>query len=209
MAGTQHFDKILKILAKYYPKAKSALHYSSPLEALISALLAPQCTDAKVNQVTPALFKKYKRATDYAKTPLRSLENDVSSINFYRNKAKSIQNCCRELVKKYGGKVPRELAAMVELPGIGRKTANMILANAYGRPGIIVDTHVLRVAFRLGLTKNTKPDLVEADLAKIVPRRRWISFSYQLVDHGRAICKAKGPLCSQCTLETECPKRGL
>ena len=204
-----NIDKILKGLQKEYPKAKSALHYKTPLQALISALLAPQTTDTKVNEVTPKLFKKYPRAADYAKAPLKTLERDISSVNFFRNKAKSIQKCCQALAEKFGGKVPKDPEDLVKLPGIGRKTANMILANAYGTPGIIVDTHVLRLSKRLGLSKKDKADAVAEDLAALIPKKKWALVSYQLVDHGRAVCKARKPACDTCTLDSFCPKIGV
>jgi len=201
--------KILARLQRLYPRARSALDFRTPLQALIAAILAAQCTDARVNQVTPDLFRKYRKAEDYARVPLTTLQNDIRSINFYRNKARSIQACCRRLLKKFGGKVPKTLEEMVELPGVGRKTANMVLGNSYGIPGIIVDTHVIRVAFRLGLTRENKPEKIEADLMKLVPKPRWTLFSHQLSSHGRAVCKAPTPLCSQCALNPLCPKVGV
>lgn len=205
----KNLSKTLQILQKYYPNAKSVLHYKTPLQALISALLAPQTTDRKVNELTPGLFKKYPTARAYAQASLKALEKDISSVNFFRNKAKSIQKCAQALVQFHGGKVPREHETLVKLPGIGRKTAHMILANAYGIPGMIVDTHVLRVSKRLGLTHKVKPDEVEEDLAKIIPKQKQALFSYQLVDHGRALCMARKPLCDKCPLEIVCPKVGL
>jgi len=201
--------KILDELQRLYPRAKSALHFKSPLEALIAAILAAQCTDERVNQVTATLFKKYRKAEDYVRVPLEKFQREISSINFYRNKARSIQNCCRELLEKHGGKVPKTMEAMVELPGVGRKTANMVLGNSYGIPGIIVDTHVLRVSYRLGFTKEKKPEKVEADLRKLVPQASWTLFSHQVTDHGRAICKAPTPWCSKCSLNPVCPKAGV
>lgn len=172
-------------------------------------MLAAQCTDARVNIVTATLFKKYSRAEDYVRVPLRELEKDISSINFFRNKARSLQSCCRVLVEEHGGKVPKTMEKMTALPGVGRKTANMVLGNGYGIPGIIVDTHVIRVSFRLGLTRETKPEKIEADLQKIVPKARWTLFSHQVTDHGREICRARKPMCSVCKLEKLCPKRGV
>lgn len=200
---------IIARLQRLYPKATSALDFKSPLQALIAAILAAQCTDARVNQVTPELFRKYRKAEDYARVPMTALQNDIRSINFYRNKARSIQACCRTLLEKFGGKVPKTLEEMVELPGVGRKTANMVLGNSYGIPGIIVDTHVIRVAFRLGLTREKKPEKIEMDLMKLVPKSRWTLFSHQLSSHGRALCKAPTPLCSQCALNPLCPKAGV
>ncbi len=202
-------EKILAKLQRLYPKAKSALDFKTPLQALIAAILAAQCTDARVNQVTPGLFRKYRKAEDYARAPLERFQDDIRSINFYRNKARSIQACSRMLLERFGGKVPKTLEEMVELPGVGRKTANMVLGNSYGIPGIIVDTHVIRVAFRLGLTREKKPEKIEADLMRIVPKPRWTLFSHQLSSHGRAVCKAPAPLCSQCSLNPLCPKAGV
>jgi endonuclease III len=204
-----NLSKILKILDKLYPKARSALHYSNPLEMLVAAILAAQCTDERVNKVSPILFKKFRKAQDYAQADPKKLEQEIRSINFYRNKARSIQNCCAMLVRDFGAKVPKDLKSMVQLPGVGRKTANMVLGNCYGVPGIIVDTHVKRVAYRLGLTKNQDPEKIETDLGKIVPKGKWVLFSHQLTEHGRAVCKAPRPLCSQCDLESLCPKAGV
>lgn len=201
--------KILAQLRRLYPKAKSALDFKTPLQALIAAILAAQCTDARVNQVTATLFKKYRKAEDFARAPLAEFQNDIRSVNFYRNKARSIQACCRMLLERFGGKVPKTLEEMVKLPGVGRKTANMVLGSSYGIPGIIVDTHVIRVAFRLGLTREKKPEKIEADLMKLVPKSRWTPFSHQLSSHGRAVCKAPTPLCSQCSLNPLCPKAGV
>lgn len=201
--------KILAALQRLYPKAKSALDFKTPLQALIAAILAAQCTDARVNQVTATLFKKYRKAEDYARAPLAEFQKDISSVNFYRNKALSIQACCRMLLEKFGGKVPKSLEEMVQLPGVGRKTANMVLGNSYGIAGIIVDTHVIRVAFRLGLTREKKPEKIEMDLTNLVPKRRWTLFSHQLSSHGRTVCKAPTPLCSACALAPLCPKRGV
>jgi len=202
-------QKILNQLQRLYPKAKSALNFKTPLEALIAAMLAAQCTDLRVNQVTATLFKKYRKPEDYVRTPLEKFQKDISSINFYRNKAISIQKCCQMLVENYAAKVPKTMEEMLQLPGVGRKTANMVLGNSYGIPGIIVDTHVMRVAFRLGLTKEKKPEKIEADLMKLVPKARWTLFSHQLTDHGRAICKAPTPFCSQCAINSLCPKAGV
>ncbi len=202
-------DKILKTLDKLYSKAHSALDFSNPLQMLVAAILAAQCTDVRVNQVTPGLFKKYPRAKDYAEANLNQMALDIRSINFYRTKAQNIQRCCTVLVKEHGGQVPKNLDELVKLPGVGRKTANMVLGNSYGIPGIIVDTHVKRVAFRLGLTASQDPEEIETDLQKVVPEKKWVLFSHQLTDHGRAICKAPTPLCSQCELEPYCPKQGV
>jgi endonuclease-3 len=203
------FKKIIATLNRLYPGAQSFLNFKTPLQALVAAILAAQSTDKGVNLLTPTLFKKYPKAEDYARADLDELEKDISSVNFFRNKARSLQSCCRMLVEKYGGKVPKTMEELVELPGVGRKTANMVLANSYDIPGIIVDTHVIRVSYRLGLTRETKPDRIEQDLRKIIPQAKWTLFSHQISSHGRAICKAPTPFCSQCKLEPLCPKAGV
>ena len=156
-------------------------------------MLSAQCTDERVNLVTPGLFKKYPTARDYARAPLEELENDIRSTGFYHNKAKSIKAACRILDQQFGGRVPPDLDTLVQLPGIGRKTANVILGNAYQIPGIVVDTHVGRVAQRLGLTSRKDPDKIEQDLMALIPRERWIVFSHQLIQHGRRLCQARKP----------------
>lgn len=196
--------EIIKILSKKIPDSKIALKFSNPLELLIATILSAQCTDVKVNQVTVSLFKKYHSAKDYADASLKKLEEEIRSTGFYRNKARSIQTCCQELVKRFGGKVPATLEELITLPGVGRKTANVILGNAFGNPGIVVDTHVLRVSQRIGLTKNHDPTKVEFDLMETVPKEEWTHFSNLMIWHGRKTCIARKPLCEVCPIQKWC-----
>jgi len=195
---------ILPALDQHYPDAHCTLDYRNPLELLVATILSAQCTDERVNQVTPQLFKKYPNAAGYAQTPLEELEAAIYSTGFYRNKARNIQACCRQLQERFSGEVPADLDILVTLPGIGRKTANVILGNAFHTPGIVVDTHVSRVAQRLGLTGNQDPVRIEYNLMELVPRNRWVTFSHQLIMHGRTICLARKPLCPQCPLQSWC-----
>jgi endonuclease-3 len=187
-----------------HPQAQCELNHTSPLELLVATILSAQCTDKRVNQVTPYLFKKYPTAKAYTESAPGELEEGIKSTGFFRNKAKMIRECARELVTRFGGKVPNRLEDLVTLPGIGRKTANVILGTAFGVPGIVVDTHVLRVSERLGLTKNSDPVKVEFDLMEIVPEKDWIDFSHLLVFHGRYVCNARKPLCERCNLIVYC-----
>jgi endonuclease-3 len=196
--------EILKALSKEIPDATIALKFSNPFELLIATILSAQCTDVKVNQVTASLFKKYRSAEGYAEIGLPELEEDIRPTGFYRNKAKSLQKCCRELVDRYGGMVPRSLDELVTLPGVGRKTANVILGNAFGVPGIVVDTHVQRLSQRIGLTRNQDPVKIEFDLMGIVPKEDWTRFSNLLVWHGRRTCIARKPLCEKCVIRAFC-----
>jgi endonuclease-3 len=196
--------EIIKILSKEIPDSKIALRFSNPLELLVATILSAQCTDIKVNQVTETLFKMYRSAKDYARTTLAELEEAVRPTGFYRNKAKSVQKCCQELVARFGGEVPKTLEELVTLPGVGRKTANVILGNAFGTPGIVVDTHVRRVSQRIGLTKNDDPVKIEFDQMEIVPKDEWTHFSNLLVWHGRKICVARKPLCEICPIVKLC-----
>lgn len=198
--------KIIELLEKEYPKAKTALHYTSPLEILVATILSAQCTDKRVNVVTKSLFKKYKTAEDYANADLAALEEDVRSTGFYRNKAKNIKRSGRMLVEKFDSQVPRTMNELLELPGVARKTANIVLSNAYGViEGIAVDTHVRRLSKRLGLTENKNPNKIEADLMKIVPKSRWKIITDLLIFHGRNVCMARKPKCSLCSLNKLCP----
>jgi endonuclease-3 len=196
--------EIIRILSKEIPDSKIALKFSNPLELMIATILSAQCTDIKVNQVTADLFKKYRSAEDYAKANSAKLEEEIRPTGFYRNKTKSIQKCCQELVKRFGGKIPKTLEELVTLPGVGRKTANVILGNAFGIPGIAVDTHVHRVSQRIGLTKKDDPVKIEFDLMEIVPREEWTHFSNLLIWHGRRICVARKPLCERCPIRKVC-----
>jgi endonuclease-3 len=196
--------EIIKILSKEIRDSRIALKFSIPLELLIATILSAQCTDVKVNQVTSDLFKKYRSAKVYADANLVELEEDIRPTGFYRNKAKAIQKCCQELLTRFGGNVPKTLEELVTLPGVGRKTANVILGNAFGVPGIVVDTHVQRLSQRIGLTKKTDPVKIEFDLMEIVPEEEWTHFSNLLIWHGRRICMAKKPLCEQCPIRKLC-----
>jgi len=198
--------KIIELLEKEYPKAKTALHYTSPLEILIATILSAQCTDKRVNIVTKSLFKKYKTAEDYANADLRELEENVRSTGFYKNKAKNIKRSGRMLVEKFNSQVPRTMNELLELPGVARKTANIVLSNAYGvTEGIAVDTHVRRLSKRLGLTENRNPNKIEADLMEIVPKSHWKRITDLLIFHGRNVCMAKKPKCGSCDLNRLCP----
>jgi endonuclease-3 len=204
MQPGEKIGPILKILDQRYGKAHVTLDFANPLELLVATVLSAQCTDVRVNQVTPAIFQKYPTAAAYAAAPLAELEAAFHPTGFFRQKAKSIQGICRALEEKYGGEVPASLEELVKLPGIGRKTANVILGNAFGIPGITVDTHLGRVARRLGLTQNQDPVKIEFDLMPLVPQDRWTKFSHQMIWHGRGICTAKKPQCPVCPLLPYC-----
>jgi endonuclease-3 len=195
---------ILRLLEEHYPKVHVTLDFANPLELLVATVLSAQCTDVKVNQVTPALFRRYADAAAYAAAPLADLEAAIHPTGFFHQKAKSLKALCQVLVKDYGGQVPGTLPELVKLPGIGRKTANVILGNAFGIPGIVVDTHCGRVSQRLGLTSQKDPVKIEFDLMALVPREKWTKFSLQLIWHGRALCTAKNPKCPQCPLLRHC-----
>jgi endonuclease-3 len=198
--------KIIELLEKEYPDAKTALNYSNPLELLVATILSAQCTDKRVNTVTESLFKKYKTAKDYADADLRELEEDVRPTGFYRNKARNILKSCRLLVEKFDSQVPETMEELLELPGVARKTANIVLSNAYGViEGIAVDTHVRRLSKRLRLTENKKPDKIEKDLMEIVPKNYWKRITDLLIFHGRNICVARKPKCGLCVLNKMCP----
>jgi endonuclease III len=197
--------KIIERLEKVHPDAKLDLDFNNPLELLVSLILAAQARDDLVNRVTVDLFKKYRTAEDYARTPGPKLETEINKINFYRNKAKSIHNCCSEIVKRFKGKVPEKLDDLLSLPGVGRKTANIVLGNAFGQLTIGVDTHVMRLSQRLGLTQNTNPDKIEFDLISLVPEKQRVRFCHLLQYHGRRVCLAKSPRCPNCTIRPLCP----
>ncbi|RJS76839.1 endonuclease III [Candidatus Bathyarchaeota archaeon] len=198
--------KILELLEKEHPDAKIVLRFSNPLELLVATILAAQCTDAKVNEVTKTLFQKYRAAEDYANADLATLEKDIKPTGFYKKKAKRLKDVCRILVEKFNSQVPKTMEELLSLPGVARKTANIVLSNAYGIvEGITVDTHVLRLSRRLGLTKSKTRDKIERDLMEIVPREKWARFSDLLIFHGRRVCDAKKPNCSECVLNNICP----
>lgn len=206
----KNVSKIIELLKKEYPGAKYYLNFSNPLELMIAAILSAQVKDEVVNVATPNLFKKYKTAKDYAKADLRELINYIKNITFAGNKANNIKKACGILVEKYKEKVPNDMEKLIELPGIGRKTANTILINAFNKVlGIPTDTHVLRLSFRLGWTKDKKPDKVEQDLMEIIPKKDWKRIPHLLKAHGRAICKAPVPFCNKCFLNKLCPKNGV
>jgi endonuclease III len=199
-------QKIITGLRKEYPDAHCELNYTNPLQLLIATILSAQTTDKSVNLATPALFAKYRTAADYAKANIDDIEKAVHSLGFFRNKAKSIQNCCKQLVEKHGGEVPRTMEELVELPGVGRKTANVVLGNAFGiNEGIVVDTHVARLSHRLALTNKVEPEKIEVDLRPLVPRKFWSLFSHWLIWHGRRRCYARKPDCDHCVVFQLCP----
>ena len=201
---------LLRRLRAAYPDAECALHHQNPLQLLVATILSAQCTDERVNMVTPALFRKYRSAVDFASAPPGQLEAMIRSTGFFRSKARAIRHCCRGIVDKHGGKVPDTLDDLVQLDGVGRKTANVVLGVAYGKAeGIVVDTHVSRLSRRLGLTRQTMPEKIEADLMQLVPRQDWIDFSHLLIWHGRKRCIARKPDCIQCEVARLCPKVGV
>lgn len=202
--------EILKRLRKKYPKPVTALHYGAPFELLVATILSAQTTDAHVNRVSEGLFRKYTSVKDYAYADLETLRNDVRSINFYRTKAKNIHESAKMILEEFGGRVPKTMDELTRLPGVARKTANIVLSNAYGvNEGIAVDTHVKRVAYRLGITKNEDPVKIEQDLMAFVPREDWGNFSHLLIIHGREICQAKKPKHGECVLFDICPSRNI
>jgi endonuclease-3 len=202
--------RVIELLKKNYPDAKLTLGFKNPLELLIATMLAAQYKDVLVNEITEKLFKKYKTAEDFANVDLKELLSYIKSATFAYGKAKNIINTCKILVEKYKGKVPQTMEELIELPGVGRKTANVVLSNAYGIiVGIEVDRHITRVSYRLGLTKNLEPAKIEEDLMKILSKSEWLKFSHMVKDHGRAICKNPIPICSKCFLDKFCPKQGV
>jgi endonuclease-3 len=201
--------RIARLLAEAYPDAHCALHHDGPLQLLIATILSAQCTDARVNMVTPALFARYPDARAFAEAKPRELEKMIHSTGFFRNKARNIVACCQKLVEKHGGQVPATMEELVPLPGIGRKTANVILGNAFDVPGIPVDTHVNRLSRRMGLTEETDPVKIEHDLGRLIPKKDWTLFGHRMIFHGRQVCHARKPLCEQCTLAEVCLRVGV
>jgi endonuclease-3 len=200
--------RVLALLERHYPDARCSLDFTTPLELLVATILSAQCTDERVNKVTPALFAKYRTAAAYAAAAPAALEEEIRSTGFYHNKAKSIRGAAAAIVERHGGEVPRTLEELTALPGVGRKTANVILGNAFGIPGVVVDTHVGRVAARLGLTRATDPVKAEFDLMALVPRELWTVFSHRMIAHGRAVCRAPQPRCADCFFDAAlCPSR--
>jgi endonuclease-3 len=197
---------IISQLEKLYPQARCSLNFENPLQLLIATILSAQCTDKRVNMVTPALFKKYRNAADFASARPEELMEMIRSTGFFRNKAKNIMACCQTLVRVFGGQVPSGMQELLTLQGVARKTANVVLANAFGiNEGIAVDTHVIRVTNRLGLTKNKNPQLIEKDLMKFIPREKWGQFTHLIIEFGRDKCKAQSPLCPLCPFQKICP----
>ncbi len=211
VSAKRHAQKIAAQLAIDYANAECALKFRSPLELLVATILSAQCTDVRVNIVTADLFKKYHDAADYAAAKPAELERDIQSTGFYRNKAKNIQACCRQLIEKYDGQVPKSLDELVVLAGVGRKTANVVLGTAFGiASGVVVDTHVTRLSNRMGLTEHPADAVkIERDLMGLLPRDRWIDFSHQMIHHGRKVCGARKPKCGECTLKKICPQVGV
>jgi endonuclease-3 len=208
MTKKQRALKIIENFDEMYPEAVCSLDYKDPLQLLISTQLAAQCTDARVNIVTKTLFQKYKNIFDFAEADIEELEQDIKSTGFYHNKARNIKNCCIMLINNYNGEVPDSMEEMLKLPGVGRKTANLVLGDIYGIPGVVVDTHAKRLAKRIGFTKNDDPEKVEYDLMKVLPKEAWGTFCHQLVYHGRAVCKARKPDCGSCKISMYCKYGG-
>ncbi len=201
--------RILDQLYQLYPDAHCALRYDNPFQLLIATILSAQCTDVQVNKVTVELFVKYPRVQALAEADLQTLEKDIRSTGFYRNKAKSLLGCAQMLLREHDGQVPQTLAELVRLPGVGRKTANVVLGNAFGIPGMVVDTHVKRLSRRFAWTDQQDPEKIEGDLCQLLPRKHWVQAAHLLILHGRQLCKAPIPLCSQCPLLKDCPQRGV
>ena len=204
-ANAGRAKEIVKRLRRAYPDATLALNFTTPFELLVALILAAQCTDERVNQVTASLFKKYRSARDYASVPQERLEAEVRQTGFFRQKARAIRACAQEICQRFGGEAPEGLEDLLTLPGVGRKTANIVIGNAFGRPAIGVDTHVGRLAQRLGLSANSDADKIEADLTAIIPPKDWVSLCHRLQAHGRHICLARRPDCPACTLADLCP----
>ncbi len=206
MDTRERIQRIMELLEKEHPDARIALRYSNPLELLVATMLSAQCTDRTVNEVTSRLFKKYQSAEDYARVNIRTLEREIRSTGFYHNKAKNLKKTAQVLMKSFGGHVPKRMDELLTLPGVARKTANIVLSNAFRViEGIAVDTHVRRLSQRLGLSMNSNPDKIERDLMELIPRDQWSKFTDLLIFHGRRICAAKKPLCEKCVLSKLCP----
>jgi len=207
---SRNIDKILILLKKEHPKVKIALNFTNPLEILVSTILSAQCTDARVNLVTKTLFKKYRTVEDYTRANIKTFEQEIRSTGFYHNKAKNIINSAKKILKDFNGKVPDSMEKLMQLPGVARKTANIVLFNGFGKvEGIAVDTHVRRLSQRLGLSKNDDPNKIEQGLMKLLDKKEWGNFSYFLIEHGRKICIAKKPKCLECILQNLCPSKKI
>ncbi len=205
-AEKRRVRRLIRLLRKEYPEARCSLDHANALELLVATILSAQCTDERVNAVTAGLFRKYRTWEDYAAAPVAELEEDIRPTGFFRNKAKSIQGACRRIGERHGGRVPRTMGELLGLPGVARKTANVVLGNAFDiRSGVVVDTHVARLSERLKLSAEKQPEKIERDLMELVPRKDWILFPHLLIAHGRAVCKARTPLCGECALLQLCP----
>jgi len=210
MIQPERVRRILKGLDRLWPDAHCSLDHENPLQLLVATILSAQCTDERVNRVTPELFRRFRAAADYARVPIEELMERIRSTGFFRNKSKSIQGMARLLVERHGGEVPRVMEALLELPGVARKTANVVMGTAFGEAsGVVVDTHVFRVSRRLGLTRQKTPEKVERDLMKLLPKDRWIQFSHQVIQHGRNICLARSPRCEACAVLRDCDRKGV
>jgi endonuclease-3 len=206
----RHAAQVVRRLRRQYPDATCSLDFQTPLELLVATILSAQCTDDRVNRVTKGLFRKYPGAAHYASAPLSDLEQDIQSTGFFHHKARNIKDCCRALVEEYDGKVPKQIEKLTELPGIGRKTANVVLGTAFAiASGVVVDTHVARVSRRLGLTQQKDPEKIERDLMELIPKNQWISLSHRMIQHGRRLCTARKPNCPDCPLLSICPRIGV
>ncbi len=206
----RHAAQVVRCLRRHYPDAACSLDFHTPLELLVATILSAQCTDERVNQVTKVLFRKYPTAAHYASAATRQLERDIQSTGFFRNKAKSIRACCRTLIEQHDGKIPKQIDKLTELPGVGRKTANVVLGTAFGiASGVVVDTHVARISRRLGLSQQKDPEKIEQDLMQLVPQKEWIALSHRMIRHGRRSCTARKPKCDECPLEDLCPRIGV
>ena len=203
-------DQVVRHLAADYPDVTCALENETPFQLLVATILSAQCTDVRVNMVTPVLFGRWPSAAELATAPIKAIEKVIQSTGFFRNKAKNIKACSQALMEQYDGEVPQEMEQLVALPGVGRKTANVVLGTAYGvATGVVVDTHVTRISRRLGLTKQTDATKIEQDLMRLVPQKEWVDFAHRMIHHGRRICAARKPKCEECSMNKFCPKIGV
>lgn len=209
MTKKERFFVLWEILDKMYPDAICTLDYTTPFELLVATQLAAQCTDARVNIVTDKMFRKYNTPEAFSSLSLHEIEKEIKSTGFYKNKAKNLKLCSQQLIELYGGEVPDTMEALTALAGVGRKTANVVLGEVFGKPAVVIDTHAKRLAFRMGLTKNTDPVKIEMELRKFIPPEIQFNFCHKLVYHGRALCKAQRPMCDKCPLNEACPKKGV
>lgn len=209
MNKKERVELLLELMDKTYPEVKCSLNYSNPVEMLIATQLSAQCTDARVNIVTEKLFKRYRSVEDFANADILELQEYIRSAGFYKNKSKNIIACCKRLVDVYGGKVPDTMEDLLTLPGTGRKTANLVLGDIFGKPAVVVDTHCIRLSNRIGLTKSKDPEKIEFELKKIIPPDRQLKLCHQFVYHGRAVCSARSPKCSECTIRPACKMVGV